>query len=33
MTSRLVGGGADSESSLSHAGHMLDDAAETKAAL
>ena len=31
--SRLVGGGADSESSLSHAGHMLDDAAETKASL
>ena len=31
--SRLVGGGADSESSLSHAGHMLDDAAATKAAL
>ena len=31
--SRLVGGGSDSESSLSHAAHMLDDAAKTKAAL
>ena len=31
--SRLVGGGTDSASSLSHAGHMLDDAAATKAAL
>ena len=31
--SRLVGGSADSESSLSHAAHMLDDAAETKAEL
>ena len=29
--SRLVGGGEDSESSLSHAAHMLDDAAHTKA--
>lgn len=28
--SRLVGGGADSESSLSHAGHMLDDASKRK---
>ena len=31
--SRLVGGAEDSESSLSHAAHMLDDAAKTKAAL
>lgn len=31
--SRLVGGSADSESSLSHAGHMLDDAAAVKAAM
>ena len=31
--SRLVGGGTDSESSLSHAAHMLDDAAETKTKL
>ena len=31
--SRLVGGGVDSESSLSHAGHMLDDAAAKKQAL
>jgi len=31
--SRLVGGAADSESSLSHAAHMLDDAAQTKKAL
>ena len=31
--SRLVGGGVDSESSLSHAAHMLDDAAETKTKL
>ena len=31
--SRLVGGAADSESSLSHASHMLDDAVETKKAL
>lgn len=28
--SRLVGGATDSESSLSHAGHMLDDASERK---
>lgn len=28
--SRLVGGGSDSESSLSHAGHMLDDASKRK---
>ena len=28
--SRLVGGAADSDSSLSHASHMLSDAAETK---
>jgi len=28
--SRLVGGGSDSESSLSHAGHMLDDASRRK---
>ena len=28
--SRLVGGAADSESSLSHAGHMLDDASARK---
>lgn len=28
--SRLVGGGTDSESSLSHAGHMLDDASKRK---
>ena len=31
--SRLVGGSEDSESSLSHAAHMLDDAAATKAKL
>ena len=31
--SRLVGGANDSESSLSHAGHMLDDAAARKQAL
>ena len=31
--SRLVGGAADSESSLSHAAHMLDDAAKTKKSL
>lgn len=31
--SRLVGGASDSESSLSHAGHMLDDAEKTKADL
>ena len=31
--SRLVGGANDSESSLSHAGHMLDDAAARKKAL
>ena len=31
--SRLVGGAADSESSLSHADHMLQEAAERKAAL
>ena len=31
--SRLVGSAEDSESSLSHAAHMLDDAAKTKAAL
>ena len=31
--SRLVGGGADSESSLSHAAHMLDEAEATRAKL
>ena len=31
--SRLVGGSADSESSLSHAAHMLEDAEKVKAAL
>lgn len=31
--SRLVGGAEDSESSLSHAAHMLDDAAKTKSLL
>ena len=31
--SRLVGGASDSDSSLSHAAHMLREAAEVKAAL